>query len=106
MDFDRIYSVDYERVAYFDVDEYGMVVEVKKRTETCVTRIIRANKNTAKGIKESEAEKLSFNDYENSLRTLIPKHVTIKKICSDHHKLYSYSNDKIALSAFDTKRWM
>lgn len=41
----KLYSSDYERVAYFDVDEDGMVVEANKRTETCETRIIRAKRS-------------------------------------------------------------
>ena len=33
----KLYSFSYERVAYFEVDEDGVVVKVKKRTETCLT---------------------------------------------------------------------
>ena len=102
----KLYSFDYEREAHFARDEDGNEIAVEKPTDTSVCRIVRANKNTAKGVKQSEAEKLSFDDYEKSLQTLKPKTVDIKRIGSDHHNVYTYSTKKIGLSAFDTKRWI
>ena len=32
--------------------------------------------------------------------------VEIKRIGSDKHNIYTFNNMKIALSAFDTKRWI
>ena len=102
----KLYSFDYKRIAYFDRDEDGEEVEVKKPTATSMKRIVFVNKNTAKGIKESVASKLTFDDYEYSLRTVEPKQVTVNTIRSDHHNLYSLSGKKIALSACDIKRWI
>ncbi len=102
----KLYSFDYEREAHFDMDEDGMEVEVEKRTATSEIRIVIANKNTAKGIKDVVAKKLSFDDYECCLRYLSSKHVNIKRIGSDHHQVFTYSTEKIGLSAFDTKRWI
>ena len=102
----KLYSFDYERLAFFDVDENGVEREVKKQTATSVTRIIVDNKNANKGIAKTEAKKLSFNDYERTLRTLKSKKVDIKRIGSDHHNVFTYKTNKIGLSAFDTKRWI
>ena len=49
---------------------------------------------------------LSFDDYELCLRTLKQKEVNIKRIGSDRHRIFTYSSNKIGLSAFDTKRWI
>ena len=43
----KLYSFDLEREAYFDVDENGVELEVKKPTATSETRIVLDNKNTA-----------------------------------------------------------
>ena len=34
------------------------------------------------------------------------KKVEVKRIGSDKHNIYTFNNMKIALSAFDTKRWI
>ena len=102
----KLYSFDYQRIAHFIINDKGEEVEVNKPTSTSVSRIVSSNENAAKGVKKSEAEKLSFNDFEISLRNLEPKKVDIKRIGSDHHKLYSYETMKIGLPAFDTKRWI
>ena len=58
-------------------------------------------KITAKCVKKSVKDKaLSMDLFEHQ-----QKRVTINNICSDHHQLYSYSTNKIALSMCDTKRW-
>ena len=43
-----------------------------KPTDTSVTRIVLDNKVTAKGVKASVAQKLSFGDYEYCLNSLLP----------------------------------
>ena len=64
-------------------------------------------KNTAKGVKTRvKNSKLTFADYEQSLRTLNVKTVSMNTIRSDHHKVYSISTNKIGLSAFDDKRYI
>ena len=57
-------------------------------------------------MKESIAYGFTIAAYENALQSLKPKVVEVKRIGSDHHNVYSFKNMKIALSAFDTKRWI
>ena len=102
----KLYSFDNEREAYFEKNEDGEDVEVEKSTDTSITRIVIANKNTAKGVKDVVAKKFSFDDYKRCLQTLSPKPVNIKTIGSDHHEVFTYNMENIGLSAFDTKRWI
>ena len=102
----KLYSLDYEREVYFDHDDSGNEIEVPKPTDTSEARIIVDNKNAAKGIQGTVAKRLTFDDYQRCLKTLLLKHVDIKRIGSDHHKIFTYNTEKIGLSAFDTKRWI
>ena len=102
----KLYSYDYNKLAYFMIDENGEEQEVDKPSNNTVTRIVSTNKNTAKGVKDVIARGLSFDDYEHCLRTLKQKEVNIKRVGSDHHRIYTYDTKKIGLSAFDTKRWI
>ena len=77
-----------------------------KPTSTSVAKIVLSNKVTAKGVKANVAKKLSFDNYEYCLSSLLPKRVDIKRIGSDLHRVFMYSTEKIGLSAFDTKRWI
>ena len=64
-------------------------------------------KNTAKGVKKVvKNTKLTFADYEQSLRNIYVKVVSMNAIRSDHHKLYSLTTKKVELSAFDDKRYI
>ena len=47
-----------------------------------------------------------MSDYNECRESLAPRTVTINKIGSDLHNVYTYRIDKIGLSAFDTKRWI
>ena len=89
----KLYSIDYERKAHFDLDKNGVDKEVKKPTSTSVTRIVLDNKVTAKGVKASVAKKLSFDDYECCLNSLSPKRVDIKGIGSDLHRVFTCYDD-------------
>ena len=102
----KLYSYDYNKLAYYDVDENGKEKVTETPTSSTITKIILANKNTAKGVKGEVAKGLSFDDYEKCLRTLKHKEVNIKRIGSDCHRIYTYNSNKIGLSAFDTKRWI
>ena len=102
----KLYSLDFERLAHFEKDDQGIEIEVSKPTAISETRIVVDNKNAAKGIQSSVAKKLTFENFEHCLKTLLTKQVDIKRIGSDHHNLYTYSIGKIGLSAFDTKRWI
>ena len=44
----KLFSIDYEREARFNLDKNGVEKEVTKSTATNVTRIVLDNKNTAK----------------------------------------------------------
>ena len=59
-----------------------------------------------KGIKASVAKKLSFGKYVYCLSSLSPKHVDIKRIGWDLHRVFMYSTENIGLSVFDIKRWI
>ena len=106
----KLYSFDYERLAYFVIDD-GMEKEVDEARST-FSKIVRMNKNTAKDVKDSVAKDLSLDDYETCLTTREQKEVNIKRVGSSSHKIYTYiyiytyNTDKIGLSAFDTKRWI
>ena len=102
----RLYLLDYEKLAFFEIDENGDEVEVKTPSATSTSRLVVVNKNTAKGVKESIAEGFTIADYEDALNSLKPKVVEVKRIGSDLHNIYSFKNMKVALSAFDTKRWI
>ena len=102
----KLYSLDFERLAHFEKDDQGIEIEVSKPTAISETRIVVDNKNAAKGIQSSVAKKLTFENFEHCLKTLLTKQVDIKRIGSDHHNLFTYSIGKIGLSAFDTKRWI
>ena len=86
----KLYSFDYEWEAHFDCGE-----EVDKPTDTSVTRLVLDNKVTAKVTK-----KLSFGNYVYCLNSLLPKRVEIRRIGSNLHKVFTYSTEKIGLSAF------
>jgi hypothetical protein len=63
--------------------------------------------NTAKGVKTSvKNTKLSFSDYEETLREMNKKIVSMNTIRSTSHQLHSVTIKKIALSAFDDKRYI
>ena len=55
-------------------------------------------------VKANVAKKLSLDDYEFCLSSLLPKRIEIRRIGSD--KVFPYSTEKIGLSAFDSKRWI
>ena len=82
----KLYSIDYEREAYFECKD-GIKKEVDKPTNTSEARIVLGNKVTAKGAKASVAKKLSFNDYEYCLSSISPKRVDIRRIGSDLHRV-------------------
>ena len=100
----KLYSCDYERETHFDC-KTGVEKEVDKPMDTSVTKIVLDNKVSAKGVKVNVAKKLSFDDYEYRLSSLLPKRLDISRIGSDLRKVFTYSTKKIGLSDFDTKRW-
>ena len=102
----KLYCYEYEKLAHFDTDEDGSEIEVDRPTGTSVSRIVVVNKNVGKGTKDSVRKWLTPDDYEHCLRDLESLKKEMRTIRSDYHKLYTYKTDKIALSAFDDKRWI
>ena len=68
---------------------------------------ITIEKNTAKGVKKRvKNTKLKFDDYEQCMKIMQVKKVTMNCIRSDHHKLFTYEIKKIGLSSYDDKRYI
>ena len=70
-----------------------------KPTSTSLVRLDISNKVTAKGVKANVVKKLSFDNYEYCLSSLLPNCVDIKRIGSDLHRVFTYSTEKIGLAA-------
>ena len=60
----------------------------------------------AKGVPKAAANELVHADYLHTLRKNQPKTVHFSAIRSFKHKLYTVDTEKIALSAFDDKRYI
>ena len=60
-----------------------------------------SGKNTAKGVQRAVKKRLTFDDYEQCLRTMRQKTVSMNTIRSKKHKMFTYNINKIGLSAFD-----
>ena len=78
----KLYTFNYEREAHFDCKD-GVEEDVSQPTSISVARIVLSNKVTAKGVKANLAKKLSFDNYEYCLNSLLPKDVDIRRIGSD-----------------------
>ena len=63
-------------------------------------------KNTAKGVQKAVKKRLLFEDYEEVLKNMTTKSVTVNSIRSEKHHLYTYRINKIGLSANDDKRFI
>lgn len=98
----KLYSYEYERIGYFELDG----TEVEKPTNTSVEKIVISNKNTGKGIKDNVRKEFTLDDYKDNLHQMKPLVKEMNSIHSIGHNLYSCKVDKISLSAFDNKRWI
>ena len=98
----------YGKDIYYEINEYGEEEEVPKPTHVSYTRTIYPNdKMTAKGTKSSvKKEHLLHYQYLDCLKTLASYDVQQNLIRSKNHSITSVSVKKIALSAFDNKRWI
>ena len=66
-----------------------------------------AEKQTAKGTKSSVKENyLRHHHYRDVLENLSTVRVKQNVIKSRHHDIGTYHQNKVALTAFDTKRWI
>ena len=98
----KLYSYEYERIGYFELDG----TEVEKPTNTSVEKIVISYKNTGKGIKDNVRKEFTLDDYKDNLHQMKPLVKEMNSIHSIGHNLYSCKVDKISLSAFDNKRWI
>ena len=57
---------------HFEENEKGKEIVVKKKTAKSKERIELARKNTAKGVKNAIASKLTIDDYEYCLKQMDP----------------------------------
>lgn len=65
------------------------------------------DKNTCKGVQKCVAKnKISFEDYYNTLKNGISMRHTIKRIMSRKHDISLISQNKVSLSAYDDKRYI
>jgi hypothetical protein len=79
-------------------DEEGKEEEKKKETK---------RERKAKGIKKGVIEKdLKHQTYVDVLKNGTQQMASMKTIRSDHHQVYSYTINKIGLSAYDDKRYI
>ena len=89
------------------MDEDGEVIEVREPTATSVKRIVDDNKVTTNGvIKSVKDAHLRHQHYFTTLHDMIIVSVSQNIIKSKQHQLQSVNMKKVALSAFDTKRWL
>ena len=102
----KLYCFEYNRLALFDIDDDGIEVEVYKPTDTSTQRIVLSSKNVGKSIKNCVRKLLTIDEYERCMMELKTVPREMKTIRSDAHKLFTYKTNKIALSAFDNKRWI
>ena len=66
----------------------------------------RKNTNRAKGVSRSVVRKLTFDDYLHTLRTGGKIRRRSRKIRSYRHQLVTEALNKVALSAYDDKRYI
>ena len=63
-------------------------------------------KHTAKGLQKAMKQRLTFADYEQCLRSITTKTISMNSIRSDKHKIFTYNIKKTGLSGFDDKRYI
>ena len=102
----KLYTYEYEKLVHILLNEFGDQEYVNKPTDKTTSKIIVVNKNVGKGTKDSVRNLLSSDDYKKCLTSLEPVKKKMRTIRSDHHNVYTYEMNKIALSAFDDKRWI
>ena len=63
-------------------------------------------KRTVKGIQRSVAKKITHEDYKSCLLNKKEKTLTVRHIKNSKHSMITISQNKIALSPFDDKRYI
>ena len=81
-------------------------MEVDRSTDTSTQRIVSSSKNVGKGINNCVRKLITTDEYEHCMLDSETVTKEMKIIRSDAHQLYTYRTNKIALSAFDNKRWI
>ena len=97
----KAYSYQYEKEVF--VDENGIEVD----EETMFTKLIIDEAKKLKGIKKYVvANTIHFDQYKQSLLEGIKLYVEMKTFRSYGHKLSTISQNKLALSRYDDKRYI
>jgi hypothetical protein len=103
----KVYSLLYQDEKHFEYDSDGDEVEVSNPTETSIRMIVDMEKKTAKGIKKSVKEAhVRHEHYVSCLKSLKTFNIRQNLIQSRQHRLFSTNIEKVALTAFDNKRWI
>ena len=102
----KLYSFEFDRVAFFDLDEDGNEVEVEKPTESSVQKIIVDTKNIGKGTNDSVRKSLTIDMYEQCNTDLEPIAKNMKSIRSDHHNVFTFQMNNYLLLMISDGSWM
>ena len=90
----KLYTLLYDGEADFDVVD-GEEIEVKESTPTSIKKVVEANKQTAKGIKESVKDThLRHEQYLTTLNELSTLNISQNLIKSERHQLHSINVNK------------
>ena len=71
-----------------------------------VEKKINIQKITCKGVKKCVKNKLTVDDFRNSLFNQVNKNVKIQLFGTANHNIYTYEQEKTCLCAFDDKRYI
>lgn len=66
----------------------------------------KTSKVTGKGVPKHKLKEITHEDLEKTLKDTIPKNITSEYLRSFKHKVYTISQQKTALSAYDNKRFV
>ena len=103
----KLYSILYMATKLYEIIK-GKEMEIKVPTEFSYSKNVEMeDKKTAKGTKESvKKEHMKHCHYKDTLFTLGEYIVSQNLLKSENHTITSRNIKKIALSGFDTKRWL
>ena len=104
----KLYSLLYAREKNFATSGEGEEREVEKPTATSSKKIVAMEeKEIAKGIKESvKKDQLKPSYYHDTLFSSGEYVVSQNLLRSQNHVVTSRNIEKVALTGYDTKRWL
>ncbi|KAG1697202.1 hypothetical protein GQR58_006038 [Nymphon striatum] len=79
-------------------------VFMKPKAYSLLTENSKYNKKTCKGISRHSFKNITHDDYLKTYMTYKEKFVNNRRIGSDHHEIYTFEENKKALSTYDNKR--